>query len=99
MPHRERIATVTGQQYRSKIDDLSRVYSVLTFNQDAASIAAYTFARLSKTEQKVLWKDLFIAATALAHKHGVVTQNRRHFELIAGRLPLNLVLRLAVWKP
>ena len=73
--------------------------SVLPFNQEAAEIAAYIFSRLSRAEQNKLWRDLFIAATALAHEYAVATRNRSDFELLASLTPPAYPpLRIAVWK-
>lgn len=73
---------------------------VLNFNSDAAVIAAYICGRLSKNMSKELMKDVFIASTTLAHGYGLVTKNRKDFELIGSFLPpSHPLLRLAVWKP
>lgn len=87
-------------QDRESMDRLIRACTVLPFDEAAASIAAYIFPRLSKSDQNKHSKDLFIAATALAHHHGVATRNRSDFELIANNLPpTHPFLRLAIWKP
>lgn len=86
--------------YRGRIEQLSGSCVVLPFDGTAAAIAAYSFARLSRSEQKKLWRDLFTTATALAHGYGVASRNRNDFELIARNLPSNVpLLRLAIWKP
>lgn len=86
---------------------LNRIYTeqliescdVLPFDKNAAAIAAYITARLSKSDYNKHLKDVLITATALAHGHGVATQNKRDFELIAKQLPVsNPVLRLAIWR-
>ncbi len=85
---------------RIRIEHLIQSCLILPFDENAARIAAYAFPRLSRNEQKKHWQDLFIAAIALAHGHGVATRNRRDFELIANHLPpTHPTLRLAVWKP
>jgi predicted nucleic acid-binding protein len=72
---------------------------VLEINDRAAAIASYIFARLSASERNRHWADVFIAATALAHDHGVATRNRADFELIGQHLPLFAQdLYLAIWK-
>ncbi len=81
------------------INNLSTNHTVISFNQRAAEIAAYIFARLSKSDKNQHWRDLFIVATALAHNYGLATQNKQDMELIAKHLPENLSLRLAIWKP
>lgn len=89
-----------SMRYRGRIEQLSESCEVLPFDSTASAIAAYSFARLSRSEQKKLWRDLFTTATALAHGHGVATRNRRDFELIAKNLPSNFpLLRLAIWNP
>lgn len=74
--------------------------TVLPLDEEAARIAAYIFARLSRSDRSALWCDAFIAATALSHGHGVVTRNQAHFTLIASHLPSShQLLRLAIWRP
>jgi predicted nucleic acid-binding protein len=73
--------------------------TVLAFDQHAALIAARVFARLSRSDRKELWRDVFIAATAFAHRYGVATGNRKHYELIAAHLPMDRHLYLSIWKP
>ncbi len=81
------------------INILSERHTVISFDQRASEIAAYIFARLSKSDKNQHWRDLFIVATAISHNYGLATQNKKHMELIAQHLPENLNLRLAVWKP
>lgn len=70
---------------------------ILPFDQNAARIAAYIAGKLKG--RKIL-KDIFIASTALAHRHGVATRNEQDFKLIANHLPpSHPILRLAIWKP
>jgi predicted nucleic acid-binding protein len=84
---------------RDRARELIRECTVLSFNQEAAEIAAYVFPRLSKSERNMLWADVFIAATALAHEYGVATRNRSDFQLIAKHTPPNHPpLRVGVWK-
>ena len=84
---------------KQEIDRLLLSYSVIDFNQKAAEIAAYIFARLSQSDRNKHWRDTFIVATAISHNHGLATQNKRDMELIAKHLPADLDLRLAIWKP
>jgi predicted nucleic acid-binding protein len=102
----ENISAKTGsldarsQQDRAYTERLIEYCGVLPFDQSAAAIAAYIFPRLSKKDRNKHLRDIFIAATALAHKRGVATRNQKDFELIANHLPPNYpLLRLAVWKP
>ncbi|MCD9188555.1 MAG: type II toxin-antitoxin system VapC family toxin [Pyrinomonadaceae bacterium] len=82
-----------------EINKLASIHTVIDFNQKAAEIAAYIFARLSKSDKNQHWRDLFIAATAIANNYGLATQNKRDMELIASHLPTALDLRIAIWKP
>jgi predicted nucleic acid-binding protein len=84
---------------KQQIEQLLLNYPVIDFNQSASEIAAYIFARLSKTDKNKHWRDLFIVATAVAHNYGLASQNRKDMELIANYLPGGLDLRLAIWKP
>jgi predicted nucleic acid-binding protein len=87
-------------KYRERIEILSESCVVLPFDRTASGIAAYGFARLSRSEQNKHWRDLFTTATALAHGYGVATRNKSDFELIAKNLPSSFpLLRLAIWKP
>lgn len=96
---RKQITDEESARYRGRINQLSQNCTVLPFNGTAAAIAAYSFARLSRSDQNKLWRDLFTTATALAHGYGVATGNRSDFELIARNLPANFpLLRLAIWK-
>lgn len=87
-------------QRRAVLQQLMQTCGVLDFNQRAATVAAYIFARLSKSQRNKHWKDVFVAATALAYSHGVATGNRQDFELIGQHLPSYApLLHLAIWKP
>lgn len=88
------------QRLRSRVEQLIQDYGVLAFDQRAAEIAAYVYARLSRSTQNRQWRDVFIAATALAHGHGVATRNQSDFDLIGQHLPpQSPTLHLAIWKP
>lgn len=87
------------EQYRIRAELLIRNCTVLPFDQNAAAIAAQVFPRLSRSDRNELWRDVFIAATALAHSYGVATGNRKHYELIARHLPPDRRFYLAIWKP
>lgn len=95
-----RLSVELAQQYKVKIEETRESWEVLAFDRESAAIAAYIFPRLSRKELKDHWKDLFIAATAVAHGYGVATSNARDFELIASHLPdSNPLLRIALWRP
>jgi len=89
----------TNNEYRIRAEQLIQNCIVLPFDQNAAAIAAYIFPRIPKNKINILWRDVFITATALAHQHGIATGNKRDFEFIANHLPPGRRLYLAVWKP
>jgi predicted nucleic acid-binding protein len=84
---------------RIRTEQLIEQCTVLALDETAARIAAYAFARLSSKDRNRLWGDVLIAATALSHGHGLATENKTDFTLIAANLPpSHQLLRLAVWK-
>lgn len=92
---------ITEEQYEkfiARIDELSSIHKVLPFDQKAAEIASFIYARLSKSDQNTHWQDLFVMATAISHDYGLITQNVRDTKLLASHLPDSVYLRLAVWK-
>ena len=97
---KNKITKAQAQQYKDRIKMLSDSCMVLSFEQNAAAIAAYIYTRLTPQQLVKHWKDLFITATALAHGYGIATQNIRDFKLIADHLPdSHPLLRLTAWKP
>lgn len=89
-----------AQQMRLNAEQLILNCGVLDFNQQAAEIAAYIYVRLAHHFQNKHWRDVYIAATALAHGYGVATRNQSDFELIGQHLPpQRSTLHLAIWKP
>jgi predicted nucleic acid-binding protein len=100
----EKVGVQNGMSDRLKLDldharELTKECLVLPFNQEAAEIAAHIFPRLSRKERKDLWADMFVAATVLAHEYGIVTRNKRHFDLLAKHVPSHYPsLRVVVWK-
>lgn len=95
---KKEITNEQSVQSRLNIEIVSRNCNILSYNENAAAIAAYICANIGKSKYNQHLNDIFIAATALAHSHGVATQNKRDFELIANYLPGNQFLSLAVWK-
>jgi predicted nucleic acid-binding protein len=99
----EAVKLITEQQavqgYRMIAERFIQNCVVLPFDQNSAAIAAYIFPRLSQADRNKHWRDVFIAATVLAHRCGGATGNRKDFELIANHLPPGQRLHLAVWKP
>jgi predicted nucleic acid-binding protein len=96
----KKLSDEEAQKYKQKIENLCSVCDVLQFDQTAALIAAHIAANIGKSNYNGKWRDILIVATALAHGHGVTTQNKKDFELIANHLPQSHpTLRLAVWRP
>jgi predicted nucleic acid-binding protein len=88
------------EQMRLEMEELIQTCGVLDFDQHAASVAAHIFARLPQNQRNRHWRDILIAATALAHGYSVATRNKDDFELIGRDLPdLFPILHLAIWKP
>ncbi len=88
------------RQYRIRAELLIQNCIVLPFDQNAAAVAAYIFPRIPRKIINKLWRDVFITATALAHRHGIATGNKKDFEFISNHLPpSHPVLRLTIWKP
>ena len=79
-----------AQTYRKSVEEVSRAYEILNFDKRSAQIAAYSYPRvfahienlpgLTKKARKEkllkIWKDVLVAATALAHGYGVATGNQ-----------------------
>jgi len=65
---------------------------ILSFDLAAARVYARVWAGLSSQGQRISVNDLIIAATALAHDFGVLTENVRDFERVPG-----LVVRRPDW--
>lgn len=81
-----------------QVSNLSNIHFIIDFNQRSSEIAAHIFARLSQSDRNKHWRDLFIVATAIANGYGLATQNRKDMELISKHLPLDMDLRIAIWK-
>ena len=96
---RKEITNESYENYIRKITELSAIHEVLPFDQKAAEIASYVYARLSRSDQNKHWEDLFVMATAIAHNYGLITQNVKDAKLLAGYLPPDVFLKLAIWKP
>jgi predicted nucleic acid-binding protein len=87
------------EKLRLRMEQIINDCGVLEVDDRATAIAAHIFARLSASERNRHWAEVFIAATALAHGHGVATRNRADFELIGQHLPPYApTLHLAIWK-
>ena len=86
------------QGYRAKAERFIQNCVILPFDQNAATMAAYIFPRLSQRDRNKHWRDIFIAATALAHGYGIASGNRKDFELIASHLLPGQHVYFDLWK-
>ncbi|MCA1631020.1 MAG: type II toxin-antitoxin system VapC family toxin [Acidobacteria bacterium] len=92
-----KITKIQAQQYKDRIKELSESCIVLPWEQKAAAITAHIYPRLTGHQLQKHWRDLFIAATVLAHGYGLATRNIRDFKLVADLSPD--LLRVAEWRP
>lgn len=74
------VTSENKNRIRLLIDDIS----VLTFTYDIAFLAAEIFRELKAKNQLIEFRDIFIAATCIAHHLPIVTLNKKHFERIEG---------------
>lgn len=96
---RSRVLLDSNRRAREELEWLVEGCSVLPFDQGAATIAAYVFERIGKRKSNEKWADVLIASTAIAHRYGLVSQNKKDFELIANHLPAGQTLYLTNWQP
>ena len=96
---RSRVLSDSNRRAREDFERLVEGCSVLHFDRGAATIAAYVFERIGRRRSNQKWADILIASTAMAHRYGLVSHNRKDFELIADYLPAGQTLYLTVWRP
>lgn len=76
-----------AKQARRQIADfeaLCNQSTILSLTKDAVAKAAEIYGDLARRGQLVSDADILIAASALVHGLGVVTNNERHFQRIKG---------------
>ena len=76
-----------AKQARRQIADfeaLCNQSTILSLTKDAVAKAAEIYGDLTRRGQLVSDADILIAASALVHGLGVVTNNERHFQRIKG---------------
>lgn len=101
---RDRGAAIRLVQLCRSLPSGPSLSGILPFDESAATIASFIAGRLAKQAAKKktgasFLRDIFLAATALAHDHGVATRNQEDFELIGEHLPLtHPLLQLVIWK-
>lgn len=74
----------TTLEHENRIHLLIEDIPVLTFTYDIAFRAAQTFRQLKAKNQVIEFRDIFIAATCIAHHLPITTLNKKHFERIEG---------------
>lgn len=95
---RKRLLSESTQRALLVTQGLVAGCTVLPFDQRAAAIAAYVFERIGRRKSNEKWADILIASTAIAHGYGLVSQNKKDFELITDYLPADQRLYLTVWR-
>lgn len=65
-------------------DFIAEARKVLPFDAEAAKIASQLDKSLKQKGMTIEWRDLFIAATAIANNCELATLNRKDFEKIEG---------------
>lgn len=95
---RSRVLSDSNRRAREELEWLVEGCWVLPFDLGAATIAAYVFERIGKRKSNEKWADILIASTAIAHGYGLVSQNRKDFDLIAKYLPPAQKLYLTIWQ-
>ena len=74
-----------GAQTEAKQQDVQKILKglvVLPFNEPVAELSAKLIRHLDSEKQSIGIADVFIAATALANRQPLRTENRKHFERI-----------------
>lgn len=69
---------------RQDWENLCRPYPVLPWTAEIAWQYGELYRQLAKQGKLIGTNDLWIAATALAHGHGIVTNNRDEFSRVPG---------------
>ena len=72
------------EQKERDLDDFLRGISVLGVGQETCKVFGRERGRLRAKKKTVADFDLLIGATSLRHKITLLTNNRRHFEMIEG---------------
>lgn len=83
---------------RVQLNRLVANCTVLSFDAMAAEIAAYVFSRLGRAKGNRLDKDVYIASTAISHRYGLVSRNKRDYDVISSILPPGKKLYLTSWQ-
>jgi tRNA(fMet)-specific endonuclease VapC len=71
-----------AQKQLIAFEELCRRSRVLILDEKIADCASSIYARLASHGELIGDADILIAATAIVHKMGIATNNRKHFERI-----------------
>ena len=72
----------TTAEKRQDIDLLTSDIPVLPFNRELATVSGEIYQKLRKSNKMIEFRDIFIAATALANHLPLLTFNEKHFSRI-----------------
>lgn len=75
---------------RNQVLDVTEDLITIPFDEEIASKAADIYHSLKRQNKLIEFRDIFIAATALAHNMELATLNKKHFERIEGLKLFNL---------
>ena len=89
--HRANTAIRRGRRGRF-VESIFDLVPILPFDLEIATVHSRIWADLASRGQMIGAHDLLIAATALHHRHTVVTSNAREFGRVDG-------LDLMIWPP
>jgi len=70
------------KKHSEDIEKLRRWIGTIPFNDEIAEISAKIYQHLKKEHRLIEFRDIFIAATAIAENLCVATLNTNHFERI-----------------
>ncbi len=80
----ELLMGATSKEKEKEVEILIDNLPILPFSDDVARKAAEIYHDLRKRNRMIGFRDIFIAATALAHDIPVKTNNRKDFERVIG---------------
>jgi tRNA(fMet)-specific endonuclease VapC len=85
----------TGEQRSRRklfIDTVTARLTILAYDLSVAEVHAIVMAELVTAGQRIGAHDVMIAATALTHRHAVLTENVREFSRVRG-----LIVQTPIW--
>lgn len=73
---------VKTERHVEDIDKLCKLIRIIPFDNEIADISSIIYQDLKRKNVLIEFRDIFIAATAIAENLCVATLNRKHFERI-----------------